>query len=340
MAEQRYQDPHRWAFNDEDRIRYSDRYWRCPVRLIRDGLWAKCWRTAGTTRGGGAVTSVLPVLAFHTWPEKADAMDGWTGWTYLSRRRVALLAGVDKDTVTAAFRRLVDIGLMVMERRPRRKYEGGYKTYYALTTFLYPQGDEAYAEIPANVFYGGTWFMLPSPACRHLYIVLACLDPIGDEDAYLTRIEDAIEGEWDQFAECLDEDVEDDEARASAIRAKLLAKRRASGTLSLSELQQYTGLQRSTVIEALHTLTVPMFGGREINGTQYPPIPLIMRGPVSPRTPTWYVPDRRAWRWFWSDKFLNAPEQVETIRHRLWPELFRHRMASKRRPKKRTYQVR
>ena len=168
----------------------------------------------------------------------------------------------------------------------------------------------------------------------------ATLDPIGDEDAYLARIEDAVEGEWDQLAECLDEDVEDDEARASAIRAKLLAKRRASGILSLRELQQYTGLQRSTVIAALHALTVPMFGGRESNGTQYPPIPLIMKGPVSPRTPTWYVPDRRAWRWFWYGKFLNAPEQVEATRHRLWPELFRHRMASKRRPKQHTYQVR
>jgi hypothetical protein len=339
MAAQRYQDPQRWAFNDADRASYSSRYWRCPVRLVRDGLWAKLWRAGETRRGGGAVTSVLPVLAFHTWPEKTDAMDGWTGWTYLSRRRIAGLAGVHKDTVTAAFGRLVDLRLMVMEPRARGKYEGGYKTYYALATSLYPQGDEAYAEIKADLFYGGTWFMLPSPACRHLYMVLACLDPIGDEDAYLARIEEAIEGDWDQFADHLDADIEDDEARVDAIRAMLLAQRRASAPRSLRELEQYAGLRRSTVIKALQALTVPIFGQSEINGKQYPHIPLIAKGSVSPRTPTWYVPDRRAWRWYWRSDFLNAPERVEATQHRLWPGLFPRRTVSKRRPMKYPRQV-
>src|SRR4029450_2198702 len=184
--------------------------------------------------------------------------------------------------------------LMAMEPRARGKYEGGYKTYYALATSLYPQGDEAYAAIAANLFYGGTWFMLPSPACRHLYMVLACLDPIGDEDAYLARIEEDIAGGWDRFADHLDEDIGEDEAGADAIRAMLLAKRRASEPLSLCELEQYAGLRRSTVIEALQALTVPMFGKREINGTPYPPIPLIVKGPVFPRSPTRDVPDPRA----------------------------------------------
>jgi hypothetical protein len=84
MAMRRVPDPKRWLFNDDDRQKYQESFWRCPVRLVADGTWAKLWRTPGTIRGGGAVTSVLPVLALHTWPEKEGATAGWTGPSYLS----------------------------------------------------------------------------------------------------------------------------------------------------------------------------------------------------------------------------------------------------------------
>ena len=85
-----------------------DRFWRCPTRLVTaSGQWAKLWQAPGTRRGGGTVTAVLPILALHSWLQQDGAVAGWTGWTYLSRRRLATLAGIDKDGVTAACRRLM-----------------------------------------------------------------------------------------------------------------------------------------------------------------------------------------------------------------------------------------
>lgn len=323
MAQQRVQAPQVWQFNDDDRAVYHDRYWRCPVRLVREGLWARLWRMPDTTRGGGAMTSLLPVLACHTWAEKDGATKEWTGWAYLSRRRMALLAGINKDTATAAIEQLESLGLLDVERRPRAKYEGGYKTYYRLAASLYPHGDEPYASIPAHLFYGGTWFLLPSSACRHLYVVLACLDPIGDEEAYLARIAEDIEDEWDRFADDLEDDIEDDEAREVAIKAMVLAKRRASASASIRELESSSGLQRRTVIDALQALTVPLFGDRVVNGVHEPTIPLIAKGKVPPKTPTWYAPDRRAQTWFWHSAFLNTPAKVATQRRQLWPKFAR-----------------
>src|SRR5688572_11023315 len=123
MARQHAQAPHVWQFNDDDRATYSDRYWRCPVRLVREGLWARLWRMPDTVRGGGAMTSLLPVFALHTWAEKDDATKEWTGWTYLSRRRMATLAGINKDTATAAMEHLEHLGILESQRRPRAKYE-------------------------------------------------------------------------------------------------------------------------------------------------------------------------------------------------------------------------
>ena len=318
----RFPDPKRWLFNDADREKYRDRYWRCPVRLVKDGLWAALWRMPGTIRGGGAVTSVLPVLALHTWPEKEGAIAQWTGPSYLSQRRIARLAGVNKETVATAIDRLVSMKVMKVEKRPRGQYEGGYETHYRLHIALYPKGDEPYAQLPASLFYGGTWFMLPSAAGRHLYVVIACLDPVRNEDAYLNPLKDVGDGNLDGFGDEEDNDIEDDEERQATIAAKLRAKRRSSEPQSISDLVRFAGLQRSTVVEVLRVLTTPIFGSREINGVKYPSIPLVRKGEAPPRTPTWYAPDRRAWRWHWKADVLNSPADVEKERWRLWPFLY------------------
>ena len=123
--------PHIWVFNEADRQAYAGRYWRCPTRLVTAGLWAKLWRPPGTTRGGGAVTSLLPVLALHAWPGQAGAEPGWTGWTYFSRRRLATLAGLNKDSVTAACQRLVALNLWRWSGGPVRGMRGAIKRFFA-----------------------------------------------------------------------------------------------------------------------------------------------------------------------------------------------------------------
>jgi hypothetical protein len=104
--------PSVWVFNEADRQAYAERYWRFPTRLVTEGHLAELRREAGTRRGGGVVTSLLPVLGLHTWPGQAGAEEKWTGPTYVSRRRVAPLAGISKDSVTAACRQLVGRHLM------------------------------------------------------------------------------------------------------------------------------------------------------------------------------------------------------------------------------------
>jgi hypothetical protein len=269
------------------------------------------------------VTSLLPVLALHTWPDQSGADAGWTAWSYLSRRRLAALAGLNKDSVKVACQRLVSLNLMKMERRPRERHDGGYKTYYRLATTLYPQGDESYAVMPGNLFYGGSWAMLPSAASRHLYLVIAGLDPIGDEQAYLQCIAEDLDGNWDQRADGDDWTITEPAARATAIQTKILAAQRERHPLSIRDLLEYSGLQPSTAVEALHALLVPIFGNcvDERTGQRYPPIALLKRGEPQPRRPTWYAPDRRTWNWWWRDEVLNSPEQCDKARERFWPRV-------------------
>ena len=132
--------PANWVFNDCDRRAYEARFWRCPTRLVTAGDWADFWRKPGTTRGGGVVTSLVPVLAVHAWPDQSGAEPGWTGWSYLSRRRLATLAGINKDSVAAAYQRLVELNLMELERRPRTRHEGGYRNVFSPSCHALPAG--------------------------------------------------------------------------------------------------------------------------------------------------------------------------------------------------------
>jgi hypothetical protein len=119
--------PRVWTFNEADRQAYAGRYWRYPTRLVTERLLAEFWREPGTRRGGWVVTSLSPVLALHPWPGQAGAEKEWTGPTYVSRRWRATLAGINKDSVTAAYQRLRVLNLMTLERRSRERHEGGYE---------------------------------------------------------------------------------------------------------------------------------------------------------------------------------------------------------------------
>jgi hypothetical protein len=76
---------------------------------------------------------------------------------------LATLAGLNKDSVAAACRRLVALNYLELERRARSRH-GGYKTFFRLATTLYPQADEPYAVMPGSLLYNGTW-TLPIFTC-------------------------------------------------------------------------------------------------------------------------------------------------------------------------------
>jgi hypothetical protein len=291
---------------------------RFPRRLVTNGLLAKLWREAGTRRGGGVVTSLLPVLALDTWPGQEGAEKEWTGPTHVPNQRLATLAGLSRDSVTAACRRLVERRLMTLKRRPRARHEGGYKLYYRLSTKLYPQAGEPYAAVPGNLIYGGVWSLLPSAACRHLYLVIAGLDPIGDEEAYLDAIEADLDGDWDHRADDDDWDIADPAERAAAVQAKLLAEQRARHPLSMRDLVESSGLQPSTVVKALQRLLAPIFGDRVDERREHPSIALLKQGEPQPGQPTWYAPDRRAWDWSVKCEVMNSPMRLQMMRDRVW----------------------
>jgi hypothetical protein len=311
--------PRIWVFNEADQEAYAGWYWRCPTRLATGGLLAELWRAPRTRRGGGTVTSVLPVLALHAWPGQAGAEAGWTGWKYLSQRRVATLAGLNKDSVAMAYRRLVARKLMELDQRPRTKYEGGRKTYYRLAAALYPREGEPYAVLPGNLLYGGTWALLPTAAMRHLYLVISGLDPIRDEKAYLRRIAEDVGEDWDEGS--YDDALRDPDDREPTVQEETLATQRARHPLSIRDLVACSGLHRGTVIEALRALLEPIIGDEidELTGDDQPHIALLKRGEVRSGRPTWYAVDRRAWDWCWSCELMNDPEQLLKIRESLWP---------------------
>src|SRR5687767_5038282 len=92
--------PSQYVFNEQDYQRYRQRFWRLPDHLQAEGFFTQLSRATVRSNGGGAVSSILPVVALHAYPA-ADTSE-WTQWIYLSRRRLAKLSGVDTATVSRA----------------------------------------------------------------------------------------------------------------------------------------------------------------------------------------------------------------------------------------------
>jgi hypothetical protein len=271
------------------------------------------------------VTSILPVLALHARP---DFESGWTKWTWLSRRRIAALAGVNKDTVGTGFSKLVAQGLAEMERKPRTRHQPGFTTWYRLVNTLYPRGDERWAKLAGNLFYGGAWSILPYLAARHLYVVVASLDPIGDEDAYLVKASGILDRDPDcpysaeyfldmvrdcNRAEVLGRDEEELE--------QMLALRRSGSTVSIADLEKASGLSRNTTIKALRVLNTPMLGeSGKARRDVHSAIALLERGRgrEGDPAPWWYCPDRRSERKHLDVEILNDPTRVNQTRKAIW----------------------
>lgn len=374
MAERkrRYQDPKQWAFNQSDHDKYTDQeknFWKLPQRLVgtragdewEPGLLARIWRAEGTSRGGGAASSILPVLAFHSFPgmgvPKDRQSDGeWTGWRTLSYRQIAALSGLGKDTVGAAFDQLAKQGLL-QSRRQRRTDDprGGalFRHQYRLraSEFFPAATEDRFVRFPADLLYAGVWALLPTNASRHLYLVIACVDWIADEEAYLNSVLESAPGafgSWDQFAR---DDIpwqgfEDtygeyaEEEKTHAIQADLLAEQRARHPTSIATLVRLSGMSKSVVMESLRILTEPIFGEKRAQ-RNYPPIPLVLRGETEGNLATWYALNRRAWGWGFHDdggrRVLNEPEELQRTRRRMWPWLFERRKTAQKRAAEREF---
>jgi len=325
--------PKEYWFNRTHQEEFADQFWLCPIRLVTDGTWARLWRMEGTKRGGGVATSVLPVLAMHVFPGRGEDVERWTEWCYLSRRRIARLAGLDKSTVREGLRALEAEGLLELryDLHPETERKG-FRTKFRLSTRLYPQAGEEKVTFRATLIYGGTWSLLPTSSCRHLYVVLACLDPVRDPDVYqavaLSKLVARVRLKPAQY---MAEQLEKDPELRKKEGDRILARRRAKAPRSLAELAGFSGMRRSTVAEALRVLLLPVPG--RVGGkrgvprmsvrkrkrmARREPLPVLVRkGKVRARKPTWYAPDPAAQRWAWPPSILNHQGLVDEIQ-RTW----------------------
>jgi DNA-binding transcriptional ArsR family regulator len=202
-----------------------------------DGTLRTLWNTPGTGgHGKHATTSILPVLALHSWPEKRRKRDDdnprWTPWTALPVRDIARLGGVLDETARGALDRLAAHGLLE-QRHVHRVFQ------YRLSVECFARRygrvqrvsstDDAFFKLPRILVHGGTWATL-RPGEQQLLLTIAACDPVHDEAAY--RSATALS------------DPEDDP----------VASCRASVPLSLTVLQEQSGLSRAAVRRALTAL--------------------------------------------------------------------------------------
>lgn len=295
MAQIGDEQPQEWLFNEADRTDFATRFWKIPVHLVEGGTWAALWREFGTTRGGGTVTSLLPLLALHTFPtdQRPEASAGFTPWGYVSHRRLARLAGINKSSVGPALKRLEKAGFAKLRQVPAPKHAGGRPRHeYALSLDLFPRGQgERYAEIGGSLFYAGAWSILPSSAARHLYVTLAALDPVIHEPSLEVALFEA--------------GAEDDGTGT-------VQKYRARHGALLLKIANASGLPRSTVQVQLKVLTAPLFDK----------LALVTSGPAE-HGGRWYAPERRVVKegWGWRTDYLNQPRITETLRAAHWPQI-------------------
>ncbi|MGN6166676.1 MAG: hypothetical protein ACTHQQ_00695, partial [Solirubrobacteraceae bacterium] len=280
--------------------KFSDQFWRVPTGLVEFGTWGSLWREFGTTRGGGTATSLLPVLALHTFPseQRPAAAGGFTPWGYVAHRRLATLAGINKSSVKGALDQL-ETAQLVRRRMvaPPARVGGKPRQEYALATQLFPSDGGRFAMIRASLFYGGTWAVLPSAAARHLYVTIAALDPVIHEPSLAAKL-------WETS-----DDADGD-----------LIEFRARHPSSLAALADLTGLARSTLQDALKVLTTPLFAPNGKKRTL-----ALVRSGSAHNGGRWYAIDREAAGWGWSNGHLSKPGALERVRLDHFPELMRMR---------------
>ena len=294
-------EPQPFFFTEKTRTTWQRRFWRCPVSLV--DVLPEYWVMNCGSRGSGSVTAVLPILCLSTWPTPGSE---WTRWAYLSRRRIAAVSGICTDTVGKALTSLESEELLELKQVPYATRRGAYKTQYRLfTEAFYPtdteggKAKEPFVKIFSNLLYGGVWKFLPTCAARHLYLTIACLNPIRDLRSFRRAVSQKSEMTLSQ------------ERMSEIVRTY-----REKHPLSLTDLQSHTGLTRPTVIHALKILRTSLGCG---NGDAWP---FVRRGKLRPGKPTWYAPHRRfAQRMRISYDVLNDVDGFRRFQHDTWGEL-------------------
>lgn len=276
--------PVEYVFNDADVGRFNGRHWRISRENVEAGFFSRIWRDSDGVECPSA-SCILPALALNAWvPEGSD----WTPPVYLSHRTIAALAGVDKNSVARGMRRLGDVGLLRMgDRELMSRHGGAHRRPFQLSAKCFPQKGHRFFKLPGVFAYGGSLAMLPRASARHLFLVIAALDPLYDEQ----ELREHMAGDYER-------DI-----------AASLKRRRHDSTSTLQKIVELSGLASSTAQEALRILMQPMFGANS-------EIPLVKR---DQGTYGWhYFVAVEAIKKHWMPWVLNDPKERERNRRRLW----------------------
>jgi hypothetical protein len=155
---------------------------------------------------------------------------------------------------------------------------------------------------------------LPTASARHLYVTIACLDPVLDEESMSARLQ----------ADGLDDPLGDG-----------IGLIRARHPMSLRDLAVHSGMSGSTVEQALAILQTPLFWHSDRRGK--PDLPLIGSLEADRAGMRCYFPERKAVaRWWWTPDYLNSRGEVKRTRDSHWPEIAaeRQRREDQRRNKR------
>lgn len=310
MKDSTYPDPKTYEFSDFDREKYGKRHYQFPCRLVTEGHWSELWQPRGK-RGGGGIASILPVLALQSYPgaptiagnQVPAPSPGFTPWAYLGCRRLGTIAGIHYDSARRAMQDIARLGWAEI-RTVSPAGRGGHQVWFSLSEKLFPGDGEAFRVIPGDMIYSGTWGVLPTSASRHVYLTLAVLDPVRDEE----RLKAAFD---DQHG--IDEPEE---------QYQKIERMREASAVSQSELRRLTGMSRSTLEEALSILITPLFKSRSI------PLIRTHRGRTGSR---WYSINSEGQTWYFVPDTLNETSGIEVVRRQLWPGIKRRTRPSKRR---------
>jgi hypothetical protein len=304
--------PGEYLFSETDRDKWTKRDYRFPCRLVTNGDWATMWRPRGK-RGGGAIASVLPVLALSSYPdaptrERPDLPppdDAFTPWAYLSCRRIGTLAGVNYDTARRAMHDLAFLGWAELRNISGQHGRGGHEVWYRLSRQFFAGNGEQWRSMSGHLIYSGSWAVLPTSAARHVYMMLMALDPVHNEDKLVAAFDEQ-------------HGIGDPEEQELKI-----AQLRHSKAPSRAQLLSLSGLQRSTLDEALSILLAPLFTKNAI--------PLVRTGRGNGSR--WYSLDSRAPEWRYEPDFLNARGSIDSLRRQLWPMIERRKVRPSKRRK-------
>jgi hypothetical protein len=152
------------------------------------------------------------------------------------------------------------------------------------------------------MIYGGMWAYLPTRGARALFVAIAALDPVLDEEAYRARIEE--DG---------DLDPEDEDP---------VVLQRARHAMSLGRLAEATGMTRNAVSEALAILLTPLVAS---TGSGNPDLALITSGRAQAHGTKWFSPNMAVAGSRWSPALVNDREALERDRLARYEVLARRR---------------